>query len=225
MRVVIFLLACLSLSNVVSEDSGARLDISAIQDVIDRIHQRRASRRQPVKAEQFRIIVKQLGLKREELIQALVANLERHSGHSESHRTICFFGAMNRLVQMRAVEAADVIKRYTRASSLPVRNAAIQAYVQIEPPDLREFALGIIRNTAEENRWQRRELYWWLSKVGDPIFGRRDRELVRKGAFLAEDYSDLLKLAVGIEPNEKNLRFLNSLLNSKNPDHSQAPRK
>lgn len=203
----------MALMGVCSINGATKESLSA---QIDQIHLSRVHVGESTHAERFRAFVKHRGADRSDLVAALVECLEIHHGQKGGHHTVCFYGALNRLVELRAVEAAKVIREFANDEVKFTRERGVWSYVLIEPIDIVAFSEEIIRRKGADYRREREMLYRALGELitRTPLV-RSGIEGGNRAGRTKSDYTRLLQDALKVEGYPANHRLIRDLLREK----------
>ena len=179
---------------------------------IDRIHLRRVHVGEPNHADLFQQFVRRNAMKRDDLIAALVRNLEEHKGKEGDQHVVCFFGALNRLAELGAIEAAPTIRELTRDPDEMVRHRGVRAYVLIGPADLADFARSVYQKTEKTFRREREVLYRALKELSElPAQSGGERVILRPKSLPVQP-KQLLEAALQLDPDPVNSRLLKQFI-------------
>lgn len=220
-EMIVIIGLALMLGEVRGEVPSLPPDASALAQQIDRIHLRRVHVGEPSHAALFQQFLARHPVDRDILISALKANLEKHRGKNEDHHVVCFFGALNRLAELRAVEAASAIRGLTRDADELVRHRGVRTYVLIGPDDLASFAESIFRKTDKSSRREREVLYRALVELSQrPTSSNDDGAAGRRRSVVGVQPQQLLEAARRVDPDPVNRRLLDQFI-AKNREGSR----
>lgn len=197
---------------VVSLVSGFAEETTWLLDRIDRIHLRHWHEGEPSPFSRLQQFALQTDISREELIAALMATAQRHRGKESSLSVSCVATALDSLSKLKAIEAGFLMRELAVDDDRRLRQAAILAYVRMDPADLREFADLVLVRTGEDTVRDRRTLY---QNIGELIHRAKTRQEPRTLGGRSQtgvQYVDVLERCLKKETYKYNRRMLEGMI-------------